>query len=93
MKPLGDKIIVKPLPREMLSGGGIVIPGGLDDGCDMGIVIAKADQVGDYLLEGTRVMYSRNGVQTFEHEGEELVSLSEMSVLAAMDDFNAMDDS
>lgn len=93
MKPLGDKIIVKPLPRETLSGGGIVIPGGLDDGCDMGIVIAKADQVGDYLREGTRVMYSRAGVQAFEHEGSDLVSLSEMSVLAALDDFNVMDDS
>ena len=93
MKPLGDKIIVKPLPRETLSGGGIVIPDGLDDGCDMGIVIAKADQVGEYLREGTRVMYSRNGVQAFDHEGQDLVSLSEMSVLAALDDFNTMDDS
>lgn len=93
LRPMGNRIIVRPAPMETLTGFGFVLPEGVDEGFDSGVVIAKGDKVGDYLREGTRVLHSRNGTQPFEHEGESLVALSEMSVLCALDDFNVMDDS
>lgn len=93
LQPLGDRIIVRPIPMETVRASGIVIPPDQEAGFAAGEIVAKSAQVGEYLRPGTRIQYSANGVQPFEHEGETLASMSEMSVLFAIDDFNVEDDS
>ena len=93
LRPLGQRIVVRPVPMETMTGFGFLLPEGIDEGFDSGVVISKGEKVGDYLREGTRVLHSRNGIQHIHHNGEALVALSEMSVLCAIDDFNVMDDS
>lgn len=93
MKPLGNRIIVKPILPDQVLASGIVLPQPLDVNHAVGEVVARGERVGDYLREGTRVFHSINGIQTFKHEGQEYASLSEESVMFAVDDFNVMDDS
>lgn len=90
LRPLGDRIIVRPITKKLSSI--IEIPAN-GEPTMLGEVVARGPEVGDYLREGTRVYHSLHGLQTFEHEGEELASLSQNSVLFAVDDFNCMDDS
>jgi chaperonin GroES len=91
IKPLGDRIVVKPLEAETKSKGGIVIPDsakekpqegkivavGKGKVLDSGSVQAPEVKVGDKVLYGK---YSGNEITT--KEGEELLIMREEDILA-----------
>ena len=91
LKPLGDRIVVKPLEAENKSKGGIVLPDtakekpqeakvvaiGRGKTLENGTVQAPEVKVGDKVLYGK---YSGNEITT--KEGEELLILREEDILA-----------
>ncbi len=91
IKPLGDRIVVKPLEAENKSKGGIVLPDtakekpqeakvvavGKGKVLENGSVQAPEVKVGDKVLYGK---YSGNEITT--KEGEELLILREEDILA-----------
>jgi chaperonin GroES len=91
IKPLGDRIVVKPLEEENKSKGGIVLPDtakekpqeakvvavGKGKMLENGTVQAPEVKVGDKVLYGK---YSGNEITT--KEGEELLILREEDILA-----------
>jgi len=91
IKPLGDRIVVKPLEAENKSKGGIVLPDtakekpqeakvvavGRGKTLENGTVHAPEVKVGDKVLYGK---YSGNEITT--KEGEELLILREEDILA-----------
>jgi len=91
IKPLGDRIVVKPLEAENKTKGGIVLPDtakekpqeakvvavGRGKILENGTVHAPEVKVGDKVLYGK---YSGNEITT--KEGEELLILREEDILA-----------
>ncbi len=91
IKPLGDRIVVKPLEAENKSKGGILLPDsakekpqeakviavGKGKMLESGTVQAPEVKVGDKVLYGK---YSGNEITT--KEGEELLILREEDILA-----------
>jgi chaperonin GroES len=91
IKPLGDRIVVKPLEAENKSKGGIVLPDtakekpqeakvvavGKGKVLENGTLQAPEVRVGDKVLFGK---YSGNEITT--KEGEELLILREEDILA-----------
>ncbi len=91
IKPLGDRIVVKPLEAENKSKGGILLPDsakekpqeakvvavGKGKTLDNGTVQTPEVKVGDKVLYGK---YSGNEITT--KEGEELLILREEDILA-----------
>ena len=91
IKPLGDRVVIKPLEPEAKSKGGIVLPDtakekpqegkviavGRGKVSDNGTVQAPEVKVGDKVLYGK---YSGNEITT--KEGEELLIMREEDILA-----------
>jgi len=91
IKPLGDRVVIKPLEAENKTKGGIVLPDtakekpqegkvvavGKGKILDSGAVQAPEVKVGDKVLYGK---YSGNEITT--KEGEELLIMREEDILA-----------
>ncbi|MDP3143417.1 MAG: co-chaperone GroES [Candidatus Omnitrophota bacterium] len=91
IKPLGDRVVVKPLEAEAKTRGGIVLPDtakekpqegkviavGKGKTLDSGSVQALEVKVGDKVLYGK---YSGNEITT--KDGEELLIMKEEDILA-----------
>jgi chaperonin GroES len=91
IKPLGDRVVVKPLEAEAKTRGGIVIPDSAKEKPQEGKVIAVGKgkildsgsvqtpevKVGDKVLYGK---YSGNEITT--KDGEELLIMREEDILA-----------
>lgn len=97
IKPLGDRVIVRPLTDEELgtvSASGIIIPEtAKKEKPEQGIVIAagpgKWNEDGDARIamevkEGDRVVFSKYGYDELKFDGNEYFIVSESSVLGIL---------
>ena len=90
LKPLGDRLIVKPIEEEETTASGIVLPDTAKEKPQKGKVIAVGDgPVGENgsrraldVAEGDEVLYSKYGGTEVTVEGDELLVLRESDVLA-----------
>ena len=90
LKPLGDRLIVKPLDEEETTASGIVLPDTAKEKPQKGLVIAVGDGKFDEdggrhrpdVVEGDEVLYSKYGGTEIKVDGEELLVLRESDVLA-----------
>ena len=90
LKPLGDRIVVKPLDAEEKTSGGIVLPDSAKERPQTGEVIAVGpgktlDNGTIALMEvnvGDKVVYSKYGGTEVKYAGEEFLVLSARDVLA-----------
>jgi chaperonin GroES len=91
LKPLGDRLIVKPIEEEETTASGIVLPDTAKEKPQKGQVVAvgdgKWDEDGDKRIpldvaEGDEVLYSKYGGTEVTVEGDELLVLRESDVLA-----------
>jgi chaperonin GroES len=93
LKPLGDRLIVKPIDEEETTASGIVLPDTAKEKPQKGKVIAvgdgKWDEDGEKRIpldvaEGDEVLYSKFGGTEVTVEDEELLVLRESDVLAKL---------
>jgi chaperonin GroES len=91
LKPLGDRLIVKPIEEEETTASGIVLPDTAKEKPQKGQVMAvgdgKWDEDGEKRIpldvaEGDEVLYSKYGGTEVTVEGDELLVLRESDVLA-----------
>jgi chaperonin GroES len=90
IKPLEDRILVRPEEGQETTVSGIVIPDTAKEKPQEGTVLAigpgKRSDTGDLIpmdvKEGDRVMYSKYGGTEIKVDGDELLILSSRDVLA-----------
>ena len=90
IRPLEDRILVRPEEGQETTISGIVIPDTAKEKPQEGTVLAigpgKRSDTGDLIpmevKEGDRVMYSKYGGTEIKVDGEELLILSSRDVLA-----------
>ena len=94
LKPLGDRLIVKPTDEEETTASGIVLPDTAKEKPQKGKVVAvgdgKWDEDGDKRIpldvaEGDEVLYSKYGGTEITVEDDELLVLRESDVLAKVE--------
>jgi chaperonin GroES len=88
--PLGDRVVIKPSPKEEVSRGGIVLPDTVKEKPVEGEVIAVGN--GKLTDDGKRlpmdvkvgdiVIYSKYAGTEFKDKDEELVIMRESDILA-----------
>ncbi len=92
IKPLEDRILVRPEEGEETTASGIVIPDTAKEKPQEGTVLAvgpgKRSDTGELIpvdvSEGDRVIYSKYGGTEIKVEGEDLLILSSRDVLAVL---------
>ncbi|HEX3325552.1 MAG TPA: co-chaperone GroES [Actinomycetota bacterium] len=92
IKPLEDRILVRPEEGEETTVSGIVIPDTAKEKPQEGTVLAvgvgKRSDTGELIpmdvKEGDRVIYSKYGGTEVKLDGEELLILSARDVLAVL---------
>ena len=91
LKPLGDRLIVKPLDEEETTASGIVLPDTAKEKPQKGSVLAVGDGRWDEdgekripldVAEGDTVIYSKYGGTEIKYNNEEYLILSARDVLA-----------
>ena len=90
LKPLADRVIVKPIVKEEVTKGGIVLPDTAKEKPQEGTVIAvgpgKIDDNGKRMAMdvkvGDTVIYAKYGGTEYKEDDEELMILRESDILA-----------
>ena len=94
LKPLGDRLIVKPIEEEETTASGIVLPDTAKEKPQKGTVVAVGDGAWDEdgekripldVAEGDEVLYSKYGGTEIKVDGEDLLVLRESDVLAKVE--------
>ena len=93
LRPLGDRVVVKPTPREEMTKSGIVLPDTAKEKPQEGEVLAAGP--GRILEDGKReamdvkvgdkVLYAKYAGTEFKVEGEELLIVSQKDILAIVE--------
>ena len=92
LKPLGDRLLVKPVEEEETTASGLVIPDTAKEKPQKGKVLAVGDgkledgkRIPLDVAEGDEVLYSKYGGTEITVEGEDLLVLRESDVLAKVE--------
>ena len=93
LRPLGDRVVIQPTPREEMTKSGIVLPDTAKEKPQEGKIIAAGP--GRLTDEGTRepmdvkegdtVLYAKYAGTEFKIEGEELLIVSQKDILAIVE--------
>ena len=90
IRPVGDRVVVKPAAKEEVTKSGIVIPDTAKEKPQEGTVIAvgsgrlldNGDRAVMDVREGDRVLFAKYGGTEFKLDGEEYLVLKENDILA-----------
>lgn len=88
IKPLGDRVVVKPNAVEEKTQGGIYIPTKADEKVVEGTVVAVGPGKGDSAMSvknGERVIFNQYAVTEVEHGGEKYAVLREDDIVAVIE--------
>jgi len=93
LRPLGDRVVIKPTPREEMTKSGIVLPDTAKEKPQEGEIIAVGP--GRFLDDGTReqmdvkkgqkVLYAKYAGTEFKVDGDELLIVSQKDILAVVE--------
>ena len=94
LRPLGDRVVIKPTEREEVTKSGIVLPDTAKEKPQEGTIIAAGP--GKILDDGKResmdvktgdkVLYAKYAGTEFKIEGDELLIVSQKDILAIVED-------
>ncbi len=94
LRPLGDRVVVKPTPREEMTKSGIVLPDTAKEKPQEGSVLAIGP--GRILDDGKReamdvqvgnkVLYAKYAGTEFKVDGDDLLIVSQKDILAIVED-------
>jgi chaperonin GroES len=90
LQPLGDRVVIQPMPREEITKGGIVLPDTAKEKPMEGKVLAvgpgSLDDSGKRVpldvKVGDIVIYAKYAGTEIKEDGEELIILRESDILA-----------
>jgi len=90
IEPLGDRVVIKPTPKEEVSRGGIVLPDTAQEKPQEGEIIAvgpgklteEGNRIAMEVKKGDKVIYSKYAGTEFKLDDEELVIMREGDILA-----------
>ena len=90
IEPLGDRVVIKPTPKEEVSKGGIVLPDTAKEKPQEGEIIAAGpgrltedgNRIAMEVKKGDKVIYSKYAGTEFKLDDEELVIMRESDILA-----------
>jgi len=94
LRPLGDRVVVKPTPREEMTKSGIVLPDTAKEKPQEGTVLAVGpggfDNDGKRMAMdvkvGQKVLYGKYAGTEFKVEEDELLIVSQKDILAIVED-------
>jgi chaperonin GroES len=94
LKPLGDRLVVKPLEQEEVTASGIVLPETAKEKPQKGEVLAVGpgarDEDGERITmdvkTGDKVLFAKYAGTEFKLDGEKVLILRENDVLAILDE-------
>jgi chaperonin GroES len=92
LKPLGDRVVVKPVEREEKTKSGIVLPDtakekpqeGIVEAIGSGRVLDNGTKLPLELKVGDRILYAKYAGNEFKQEDVEYLIISEKDVLAVV---------
>jgi chaperonin GroES len=90
IRPVGDRVVVKPAAKEEVTKSGIVIPDTAKEKPQEGTVVAvgsgrlldNGDRAPMDVREGDRILFAKYGGTEFKLDGEEYLVLKENDILA-----------
>jgi chaperonin GroES len=90
LQPLGDRLVIKPIEREEVTKGGIVLPDTVKEKPQEGEVLAvgpgrlseDGKRIAMDVQVGDIVIYAKYGGTEIKFDNEELVILREVDILA-----------
>jgi len=92
LKPLGDRLVVKPLEEEEMTPGGIVLPETAKEKPQKGEVLAigpgarddEGNRIAMDVSVGDKVLYAKYGGTEIKMDSDKLLILRESDVLAIL---------
>ena len=92
VKPLSDRIVVKPEPAEEKTASGIILPDTAQEKPQMGTVLAtgpgKVSESGDLvkmtLKNGDKVLYGKYSGTEITVDGDDVLIMRESDILATL---------
>ena len=87
MKPINDRVIVKPAAAESKTAGGIIIPDTAKEKPQKGKVVAVGpgkDDIKMTVKKGDTVLYGRYAGQELNHEGKDYLIMREDDILVIL---------
>ena len=94
LRPLGDRVVIQPTPREEMTKSGIVLPDTAKEKPQKGIVLAvgpgrtlddgKRESID--VKKGDSVLYAKYAGTEFKIDEEELLIVSQKDILAIVED-------
>ena len=85
LKPLADRVLIKPTPAEEVTMSGIIIPDSAKEKPLRGTVLAVGNGTKDeemHLKEGDQVLYGKYAGTEIEFEGEKYLIMRQSDVFA-----------
>ena len=87
MKPINDRVVVKPAPAEEKTAGGIIIPDTAKEKPQRGEVIAVGPGKEDSKMTvqvGDIVLYGKYAGQELQHQGHDYLIMREDDILVIL---------
>ena len=93
LKPLGDRLVVKPSEQEEQTASGIFLPETAKEKPQQGTIVAvgpgirneSGDRVAMDVAKGDKVLYAKYAGTSIKLEGDEYLILKESDVLAIVE--------
>jgi len=94
IKPLGDRILVKPVEEEEEKIGGIIIPDTAKEKPQEGEIVAvgpgkmleSGERQAMYVKVGDKILYGKYSSTEIKYAGEEYLIMREDDILAVIED-------
>ncbi len=94
LRPLGDRVVIQPTPREEMTKSGIVLPDTAKEKPQEGSVIAVGPGAFDNdgkriaidVKVGDKVLYAKYAGTEFKVDGDELLIVSQKDIRAIVED-------
>ncbi|OGX68221.1 MAG: co-chaperone GroES [Paenibacillus sp. RIFOXYA1_FULL_44_5] len=83
IKPLGDRVVLEPVVKEVTTVSGIVLPDSVKEKPQEGKVVAVGKDLQELKL-GDHVIFSKYAGTELKHDGKELLIMRESDILAVL---------
>jgi len=93
LRPLGDRVVIQPTPREEMTKSGIVLPDTAKEKPQEGTIIAagpgrltdEGQREPMDVKKGDKVLYAKYAGTEFKIDDEDLLSVSQKDILAVVE--------